>query len=516
MDLQLFIAINLMSISGMAIVITLMQRPKGFPTWLVANAVVLLAGAASLLWSSPWSGAIVAGAFVPLVLAPGLLSLVAQRSILSNRKREAAFYSWLVAYLHPTARTRFAAALMQAQSRDTVDGEVAALRALVERATPDQSAMLQSRIARARDDWEGVLDSVRPSASVDLKSLEIRALGEVGRIDDMVRTYAAAKSKLAGLDRYLSHLFVMAFCGRVDSVRLLLEHQLPALAPDTKDYWIAIAAKASRGNDGAWRRSLERLASATQDSTTRRAAQRHLAAPDCGGALLTPESQAAVNDAEDWLRRQPQRRKMSWRRMPVTATLIALNVAGFVIEWVRGGPGDVKTLVELGAMWPPLVLQDGEWWRLATALFLHHDWLHIGSNLLLLYLFGRLCETTSGSIRTLVIYGLGGLASSACVLWLMWLGAARYGVFLGASGAIFALFGAEAVRQFLNWTRSRDMLDRRGLVILAGAILIEVAVDLNVAEISFAAHASGFATGAAIRLVMGMAKREAVNVARVT
>jgi membrane associated rhomboid family serine protease len=128
--------------------------------------------------------------------------------------------------------------------------------------------------------------------------------------------------------------------------------------------------------------------------------------------------------------------------------------------------------------------------------------LHIGSNLVLLYLFGRLCETTSGSVRTLVIYSLGGLASSACVLWLMWLGIARYGVFLGASGAIFALFGAEAVRQVLNWTRSRDLLDRRGLIILAGAILVEVAVDLNVAEISFAAHACGFATGAVLRLAM--------------
>jgi rhomboid protease GluP len=182
--------------------------------------------------------------------------------------------------------------------------------------------------------------------------------------------------------------------------------------------------------------------------------------------------------------------------------LIVLNVAGFAIEWMRGGPGDVQTLVELGALWPPLVLQGGEWWRLATALFLHHDWLHIGSNLFLLYLFGRACESTSGSIRTLVIYCLGGLASSACVLWLMWLGTATYGVFLGASGAIFALFGAEAVRQVLNWTRSRDMLDRRALVILASAILIEVAVDLNVAEISFAAHACGFATGVVLRLAM--------------
>jgi rhomboid protease GluP len=84
----------------------------------------------------------------------------------------------------------------------------------------------------------------------------------------------------------------------------------------------------------------------------------------------------------------------------------------------------------------------------------------------------------------------------------MWTGSVQYGVFLGASGAIFALFGAEAVRQFLNWMRSRDMLDGRVVLLFAGAILIEVAIDLNVAEISFAGHASGFATGVVLRLAM--------------
>jgi hypothetical protein len=53
------------------------------------------------------------------------------------------------------------------------------------------------------------------------------------------------------------------------------------------------------------------------------------------------------------------------------------------------------------------------------------------------------------------------------------------------------------------------MVDRHVLIILACAILIEVAVDLNVAEISFAAHAAGFATGAAIRLAMGIAESRA-------
>lgn len=512
MNLQQFIAVNLMSISCLAILIILTYRRKGTHSWLAANAIVLIVGAGALLWSSQWSGTIVAGAFIPLVFGPYLLAFLGQRRVLMNRMGEAAFYAQLLAYLHPTAQSRFGAALMKAQSQATIDGQVAALQALAERATPEQSAFLQSCIVRARDDWQGVLDCARrqPGATSDLKSLEIRALGEIGRIDEMVRVYAAAKSKLLALDLYLAHLFILAFCGRVESVGSLLEHRLRSLAPEAKDYWTAIALKAGGGNDDAWRGLLTNLVGPAQDTTTRRAAARHLAAPPYQArALLTPASLAAVDDAESWLRRQPQRGKMSWRRTPVTATLIALNVAGFVIEWMRGGPEEIETVIELGALWPPLVLQDGEWWRLAAATFLHHDWLHIGSNLVLLYLFGRICESTLGSIRTLVIYCLGGLASSAFVLWLMWTGTVQYGVFLGASGAIFALFGAEAVRQFLNWTRSRDMLDGRVVLLFAGAILIEVVIDLNVAEISFAGHASGFATGVALRLAMEAVQRKA-------
>lgn len=512
MSLQQFIAVNLMSISGLAILIILTYRRKGVHSWLAANAIVLIVGAGALLWSAHWSGTIVAGAFIPLVFGPYLLAFLVQRRVLMNRMGEAAFYAQLLAYLHPTAQSRFGAALMKAQSQETIDGQVAALQTLAERATPEQSTLLQSCIVRARDDWQGVLESVRrrPGATSDLRSLEIRALGEVGRIDEMVRVYAAAKSKMIGLDLYLAHLFIFAFCGRVESVGSLLEHQLRSLAPEAKDYWTAIALKAGGGNDDAWRGLLTNLAGAAQDTTTRRAAARHLAAPPYQArALLTPDSLVILDEAENWLRRQPQRGKMTWRRTPVTATLIALNVAGFAIEWLRGGPDQIETVIELGALWPPLVLQDGEWWRLAAATFLHHDWLHIGSNLFLLYLFGRICESTLGSIRTLVIYCLGGLVSSACVLWLMWTGTVQYGVFLGASGAIFALFGAEAVRQFLNWIRSRDMLDGRVVVLFAGAILIEVVIDLNVAEISFAGHASGFATGVALRLAMEIVQRKA-------
>jgi membrane associated rhomboid family serine protease len=394
--------------------------------------------------------------------------------------------------------------MVKAQSQPTIDAEVAALRDLVGR-NPEWQAVLQASIARAQDDWQGVLDHAQwaAGATSDLTALEIRALGELGRIDEMVRAYDAAKSKLIGVNRYLSQLFILAFGGRRDSVKRLLEQRLSVLAPQAKDYWTAIAGRTAGGDD-EWRRLLGSVAGAPDDTTSRRSARRHLAAPQAQVALA-PEALTVIDATEDWLRRQPQRRKVALRHMPVTAALILLIAAAFALEWLRGGLGNVKTLIDLGALWPPLVLQNGEWWRLVSALFLHQDWLHLGSNLFLLFVFGWLYETSLGSIRTLAIYLIGGIASSACVLWLMSTGGVRYGVLVGASGAIFALVGAEIVRRLFDWLRSRDAVDLRGLVVLASALLIEVAVDLNVTEISFAGHAAGFVTGAALGLVMMIA-----------
>jgi membrane associated rhomboid family serine protease len=506
MDLQLLVAINLMSLSALAIIAILMQRSMGFVSWIATHAVVVIVGVVALVWSPRWSGTIVATASIPLVFAPSLLVFLAQRYSLSNRKRKAAFCCQLLSYLHPTAPMRFVAAAAKAQLQPTIDAEVAALRELGARTSPGRMALLQASIARAQDDWQGVLENLQRQngTASDLKALEVRALGEIGRTDEMVRMYAAAKSKLIGAHRYLSQLFVLAFCGRRESVKLLLEQRLSVLAPEAKDYWTAIAAKAA-GTDDEWRRLFGQLADAPEDTTSRRSARRHLALAQAK-VVLTPESLTVVNATEDWLRRQPQRRKLRLRHVPVTAALVVLIAATFALEWVRGGLGNARTLIELGALWAPLVLHNGEWWRLLTALFLHQDWLHLGSNLFLLLVFGWLYETSLGSIRTLVVYLVGGVASSACVLWLMWTGAASYGVMVGASGAIFALVGAELVRRLFEWLRSRDTVDLRGLIILASALLIEVAVDLNVTEISFAGHAAGFVTGVALGLVMVIAK----------
>ena len=180
---------------------------------------------------------------------------------------------------------------------------------------------------------------------------------------------------------------------------------------------------------------------------------------------------------------------------PATLILIAINLIGFAIEAVLGVTEDIQGLVELGALWPPLVLELGEWWRLGTALFLHFGWVHLFANMLGLLVLGRIVETTEGSWRLAATYFIGGGASSLATLgWISWAEAGN-AVLLGASGAVFAILGVEAARLLFKWRRSRDVLDRRQLYLIGVILLVQFTIDLSVPQVSFVAHLSGLLAG---------------------
>jgi rhomboid protease GluP len=82
---------------------------------------------------------------------------------------------------------------------------------------------------------------------------------------------------------------------------------------------------------------------------------------------------------------------------------------------------------------------NGEVYRLFTAMFLHLSWAHLFFNGYALYALGRGIESVMGHARFLLIYLLGGFLGSLLSLTL------GRGASVGASGAIFALFGAEFV-----------------------------------------------------------------------
>jgi membrane associated rhomboid family serine protease len=85
----------------------------------------------------------------------------------------------------------------------------------------------------------------------------------------------------------------------------------------------------------------------------------------------------------------------------------------------------------------------GHWWTLFTHLFVHLDFVHLSSNLLMLWLVGRSVLKRLGTHHFVALYFLGGWAGTAAGLFLS--PQQEESQIIGASGAIFALLGAFGV-----------------------------------------------------------------------
>jgi membrane associated rhomboid family serine protease len=170
----------------------------------------------------------------------------------------------------------------------------------------------------------------------------------------------------------------------------------------------------------------------------------------------------------------------------LTKILIGINVAVFIAVQVRSSLLD--HLVLIGA-WPPapfaptLGVADGEWYRLVTSMFTHQEVWHIAFNMLSLWWLGGPLEAALGRARYLAVYFVSGLAGSA----LAYLLASPSTATLGASGAIFGLFGATAV---LVRRRNYDM--RPIIALLVINLIFTFSPGFN---ISWQAHIGGLVAG---------------------
>ncbi len=118
------------------------------------------------------------------------------------------------------------------------------------------------------------------------------------------------------------------------------------------------------------------------------------------------------------------------RKTPAVFSIIGLTVLIWMI-----GLQYTEQVLGFGLLIPELVRM-GEWWRLLTSVFLHYEITHIMFNMVTLYFFGSIAERIFGVSRFLVIYVLAGIAGS--LLSVAFAGNSS----LGASGAVFGLFGA--------------------------------------------------------------------------
>ena len=141
---------------------------------------------------------------------------------------------------------------------------------------------------------------------------------------------------------------------------------------------------------------------------------------------------------------------MNLRRYPLTALLIAVNVAVFLFLYLTPA-GEV--FYDAGRLVPAQFLAGGAVRTLFTSMFLHGGIAHIACNMVSLYSLGKGMEQLYGTVRFLIIYFVAGIIGGLTYVALApYTGDPLVGC-IGASGAIFGLFGAEGFLMLMERMR---------------------------------------------------------------
>jgi rhomboid protease GluP len=289
-------------------------------------------------------------------------------------------------------------------------------------------------------------------------------------------------------------MLLLAFSGRTDALRSLLQTGLRGLQKDAKDFWIA-TSEAAAGDGAKSRALLTRLREKTADALIRQdIAQRLEGGYQRAPAPLTRASEETVDRFERNARQRRGSLLAPNSRRPTRAVgiFIALNVVMFLVEVAAGGATNPITLHRLGALEPWVVLAGHQYWRLFGSLFLHYGAIHLLFNAYALYALGPPLENAIGTVRFAICYLVAGLGSSLGVVLLWRLGWTRADFLVGASGCVMGIVGAWG--GWLLRHRHSPMVRRR-LTSLAFIVALQTAFDFYTPQVSMTAHLSGLITG---------------------
>ena len=199
-----------------------------------------------------------------------------------------------------------------------------------------------------------------------------------------------------------------------------------------------------------------------------------------------------INEIDTKKKRNNKRDKY----MMLTNILIAVNLLVFLISaWISKNIFDIDiyTLIIMGAKVNSLI-DKGQVWRLITCAFLHGGLIHIFFNMYALKILGPEIEYVYGKIKYLVIYLLSAIAASIFSYIF-----GPQSVSVGASGAIFGLFGA----MLIFGIKHRKQMGKAYMMNILQVIFVNVIIGISSSNIDNAAHFGGLIVGALIALLLG-------------
>jgi membrane associated rhomboid family serine protease len=210
----------------------------------------------------------------------------------------------------------------------------------------------------------------------------------------------------------------------------------------------------------------------------------------------------------------------------VTFGLIALNVVAFIVELAQPSEAALQSFIEAWGVVPreysaardlPPTIPLPFWSTLLTSMFLHGGWMHLGGNMLYLWIFGDNLEKVMGAARFVIFYLACGLAASfAHIIF----GPGSNVPAVGASGAISGVLGG----YLLLFPQNRVRVLTRGgiahvpaIVVLGFWIVIQLvngigsmAMTTETGGVAYMAHIGGFVAGLVMVKLMAGTRRPAL------
>ena len=198
----------------------------------------------------------------------------------------------------------------------------------------------------------------------------------------------------------------------------------------------------------------------------------------------------------------------SRRTVPlVTYALIVMNVLFFFVE-LSGG----DAFIQKWAFVPSRFLANpgGDILTIFTSMFMHAGWVHLGGNMLYLWIFGDNVEDRFGHLKFIIFYLLCGIAAMFAQLAFS---AGSNVPNLGASGAIAGVLGAYILmfpKGKVNVLMGRGVIPMSALVVIGLWIVLQlfsgigsIADTAQTGGVAYMAHIGGFLAGLALTFVLG-------------
>jgi membrane associated rhomboid family serine protease len=323
------------------------------------------------------------------------------------------------------------------------------------------------------------------------------AYGRTGNLDQAARMMAqleeaCEKRDEASLWLHRARMMFLALAGRPDAVRTLVDRKRARhMSAAARMYWVAVALQHHgdlEGAGAAFQQARSRSRGRPRDlidEAIARLPATEKTTPSPAVTEVIERIEAAPLPAPIRLPRQHG----PWATWGLTASLVGVAA---LIAWLAGSTSDPGVLLRAGAMVRGRI-EDGEWWRLISCVFVHVGPVHLAVNAIGIYFLGRICEELFGTSRTLAIFGIAGVAgaTASCL-------ASPSGVSAGASGAIFGVLGALFIELTLHRTRYRSAWHRGLWGRLVVVTVAQAGIGFVYPVIDQWAHGVGLVTGIAL------------------